>query len=205
MLCRLETTNSNMLTSILEIENPKTWKNSTIKIMQELGINPNITTNKKTQQQKEIHPALDKNYTERMKQNKEKKSKVKFLLTNIKDRKIGNRPLYMEKLNRYQVSTIFKARTRMLDVKNNFRGKYKDNICRGCGTTEETQEHVLNECTGIHYNQESKVQLQEIFDENTEQLKGKAEKIDHIMTRLTKSGVVPKEVMQPGDLGNHLT
>ena len=80
-------------------------------------INPNITTNKKTQQQKEIHPALDKNYTERMKQNKKKKSKVKFLLTNIKDRKIGNRPLHMEKLNRYQVSTIFKARTRMLDVK----------------------------------------------------------------------------------------
>ena len=75
MLCRLETTNSNMLTSILEIENPKTWKNSTIKIMQELGINPSITTNKKTQQQKEIHPALDKNYTERMKQNKEKKIK----------------------------------------------------------------------------------------------------------------------------------
>ena len=36
---------------------------------------------------KEIHPALDKNYTERMKQNKEKKSKVKFLLTNVKDRK----------------------------------------------------------------------------------------------------------------------
>ena len=62
-----------------------------------------------------------------------------------------------------------------------------------------------NECTGIHNNQESKVQLQEIFDENTEQLKGKAEKIDNIMARLTKSGVVPKEVMQPGDMGNHLT
>ena len=69
----------------------------------------------------------------------------------------------MEKLNRYQVST-----------------------------TEETQEHVLTECTGIHNNQESKVQLQEIFDENTE-LKGKAGKIDHIMTRLTKSGVLLKK------------
>ena len=37
MLCRLETTNSNMKTSILEIENPKTWTNSTIKIMQDMG------------------------------------------------------------------------------------------------------------------------------------------------------------------------
>ena len=65
--------------------------------------------------------------------------------------------------------------------------------------------HVLNECTGIHNNQESKVQLQEIFDENTEQLKSKAAKIDHIITSPTKSGAVPKKVMQPGDLGNHLT
>ena len=64
----------------------------------------------------------------------------------------------------------------MLDVKYNFRGKNNDNICRGCGTTKETQEHVLSECTGIHNNQKSKVQLQEIFDENTEQLKGNAEK-----------------------------
>ena len=62
----------------------------------------------------------------------------------------------------------------MLDVKNNFRGKHNDNICRGCGITEETQEHVLNECTGIHNNQESKVRLQEIFDENTEQLKNRS-------------------------------
>ena len=97
MQCRLETTKSNMITSVLEIENPKTWKNSTIKIMQDMGINPNITTKNITQQQKEIDPALEKN--KRMKQNIEKKSKVKFLLNNIKDRKIGKRPLYMEKLN----------------------------------------------------------------------------------------------------------
>ena len=51
-----------------------------------------------------------------MKQNIENKSQVKFLLENIKDRKIGKRQKYMEKLNRYQVSTIFKARTRMLYV-----------------------------------------------------------------------------------------
>ena len=48
----------------------------------------------------------------------------------------------MEELNRYHVSTIFKAITRMLDVKKNFRGKYNDNICRGCGITEETKEHT---------------------------------------------------------------
>ncbi len=41
-----------------------------------------------------------------------------------------------------QISLLFKARTRMLDVKNNFRNKYKDNNCRRCGQTLETQKHV---------------------------------------------------------------
>ena len=75
-----------------------------------------------------------------MKKNIENKSKVKFLLNNIKDRQIGNRSPYNDKLNIYEVSTILKARTRMLDVKRKTSEEnINDNICRGCGATEETQ------------------------------------------------------------------
>ena len=35
------------------------------------------------------------------------------------------------------------VRTRVLDVKNNFRNKYSNTKCRGSGQDEETQEHVL--------------------------------------------------------------
>ena len=63
MLCRLETTNSNMITSILEIENPKSWTNSTIKIMQDMGINPNITTKKENITTKRNTPSPRKKTT----------------------------------------------------------------------------------------------------------------------------------------------
>ena len=38
----------------------------------------------------------------------------------------------------------------MLDVKNNFRNKNNDTLCRACGDVEETQTHVLEECRAIH-------------------------------------------------------
>jgi hypothetical protein len=55
----------------------------------------------------------------------------------------GKRPTYLSTLNRFQASHIFKARTRMIPVKNNFRNQYKDMLCRGCKAEIETQDHVL--------------------------------------------------------------
>ncbi len=73
----------------------------------------------------------------------------------------------------------------MLDVKNNFRGKYQDNICRGCGTTEETQTHILEECRGIHKNQGTKVQQHEIFCDDIKILKNAAKRIQRIEKHLS--------------------
>ena len=72
----------------------------------------------------------------------------------------------MNKLKREQISNIFKARTRMLDIKN-FRSKYTDMKCRGCGQQDETQEHILETCTKIHMDNDHKVNLQEIVTEDT--------------------------------------
>ena len=70
------------------------------------------------------------------------KTKIQFLRENT-NWNIGERPKYMKELKRMEASTIFKARTRMLDVQNNFRGKYKDNTCRKC--TETIESHEKNE------------------------------------------------------------
>ncbi len=71
------------------------------------------------------------------------KSKVQYILKGMKEWKPIDRVQYMSKLTRKQVSILFKARTRMLDVKNNFRNKYRDEFCRGCGTIPETQKNML--------------------------------------------------------------
>ena len=74
-------------------------------------------------------------------------------------------------------STIFKARTRMLDVKNNFRGKCKDTKCRKCTETVESQEHVLETCTGIHDDDTTKITINDIFDSNPTNLKTTAKQL----------------------------
>jgi hypothetical protein len=68
---------------------------------------------------------------------------VNFLKTNTTNEDQTTRPTYLYKLNRNQCSTLFKAKNRMLQVKINFKDKYKNIICRGCGTNIEAQAHVL--------------------------------------------------------------
>ena len=47
----------------------------------------------------------------------------------------------------------------MLPIKNNYRTKYKDLICRGCKAENETQQHVLQTCKEIHKNNKTKNNL----------------------------------------------
>ena len=143
---------------------------------------------------------------EEMKDKRTSKSKIDFLMrgqTNTCPE--TRRKPYMNKLNRKQVSTIFKARTRMLDIKNNFRGKYDNMLCRGCGQASETQEHVFEECPTIHPNEISKVLNEHIFNEDPEHLKAVIVKIDRIITTPSQSVVYNNNDIQPCQLGSHST
>ena len=52
---------------------------------------------------------------------------------------------YLQELNLVQARTKFKLRSRMLEVKNNYKGEYRKTnlLCEGCKTSIETQDHVL--------------------------------------------------------------
>ena len=94
----------------------------------------------------------------------------------------------LDKLTRNQASIIFKARTRMLDVKNNFRGKYQNTICRACKESNETQEHILEECAKIHENEETKVRKSDLFNKEIMELRDTAKKIEKIIETLDIKG-----------------
>ena len=54
-----------------------------------------------------------------------------------------------ESLKIEEKKLMFKIRNRLIDVKSNFKKKYKDNlICRLCEMAEESQSHLVN-CTVI--------------------------------------------------------
>ena len=104
------------------------------------------------------------------------KSKVKHLLEGIGEWNPQVRQPYIDQLTRPQVSHIFKARTRMLGIKNNSRGKYENLTCRACKNAPQTQQHILEKYPSIHINDGYIVKKDDVF--GTEKT---AKKIRHIM------------------------
>ena len=96
------------------------------------------------------------------------------------------RQKYLAELNRVNASTIFQARTRMIDVKNNFRNKYRDTTCRACGREPETQEHVLETCQTIHPDPRTKVNTVEIFKDDPGELQVTAMRIRTSLEKLNQ-------------------
>ena len=106
-----------------------------------------------------------------------KKTKTRFYLENKKNMEIGKCALYMEKCTRIEASTIIAARTRMIDVKGNYKNKYKETKCRWCKIVDETQEHFLEECTEVDRTNIGKIGIEELFEECPNKLKETAKKI----------------------------
>ncbi len=76
-------------------------------------------------------------------------------------------------------SILFKAQTRMLEIKSNFRGMHKNNSCRPCGAANETQEHILELCPSIHLDNTYIVKKSDLFTKNTQELVRTVAKVTH--------------------------
>ena len=57
---------------------------------------------------------------------------------------------YLEEkhLSTVEIKFLLSLRSRMLDIKANYRGKYGANICPCCPANDDTQEHLLK-CEAI--------------------------------------------------------
>ena len=161
------------------------WKTKTNDIMQKIGITPRDMEGSKERTKQIVNSKDKQKFDENIEISGRDKSKVRYLLDGKQDEwKPGKPAQYITNMTRYQASIIFKAKTRMLDVKNNFRNKNHDNICRACSTQIETQDHVLNECTAIHRDGTLKVTREDLNSDNMETLHQVCKKIEAIMTRL---------------------
>ena len=72
----------------------------------------------------------------------------------------------------------------MIDAKNNFRGKYRDLLCRACEEENETQQHILEKYTTLHTEEGTNPTMDEVFQENIKTLKHAAYKIRNTMDKL---------------------
>jgi hypothetical protein len=205
MLQRIEKTKSSLLDKILQNPNKKSWANRTKQLMKDINykepIDSEITNLSKTTMTKNVKESINKTFLRKINESGKEKSKTQYLLDGVISWSPGKRPAYMNMLNRDQVSIIFKARTRMLPVKNNFRNQHKDNKCRGCKADNETQLQVLQFCKEIHKDESTKVRPNQFFTDDIQTLKKAAENISLILTELVQSDVRPAltgNVTRPG-------
>ena len=166
----------------------KGWKITTNEIMQEMNIVEEDLQESKNLTKATINGKINEAFKKEINITGKEKHKVQYLLENkIMSWTPRERPPYMKQLTRLETSIIFRARTRMLDVKNNYRNKYRDILCRGCGKQDETQQHVLEECETIHQNNQTRVTIHNIFTENIENLKETAKKNNIILTQINNT------------------
>ena len=144
---------------------------------------------------KSLQEKMKESFQQKLMNCSESKSKMQYYLQGKKDKNTWKRADYLNKLTRNQASVIFRARTRMLKVKANFRNAYKNPKCRMCNIYEETQQHILEDCMAL---EELPVITKEmIFQEDPNELKitvnnlnkrmEKLEEIDPNSTSLSKT------------------
>ena len=133
------------------LNNPQCkWKKKTVEIMAKYSIEMWILAEDKDFVKSAIKYNVEQKFKEKMTENPENKSKIAYFLQGKKEWKPEQPAEYMKKLTRKQASTIFKARTRMTKVKDNYKNGHTDQTCRACKANPETQKHVIEECLAIH-------------------------------------------------------
>jgi len=159
------------------------WKDGIEKILRKLGIEDG-NINQEKGNKKELREIISEHQRQEIQQTGEKKSKVNFLMSNSRS-ETKERQQYLNKLSRDEASIIFKTRTRMIEVKCNYKTKYEKRgglECRACGLARETQDHILNQCPVIHIEETNKVTRYDLFnEENMVAMSESAKKIKTIL------------------------
>ena len=175
---------SSILKCIREEQDQKGWWKNNTKLKEEAGIPQPTHACSEGRRKREIKEILQRIMMEKIKEGANNKTKTKYYLDNKKDPRPGSRAKYMDKCNRMDANIIFRARTRMLKVKANFRNMYQDTTCRLCKRMEENQEHVLETCNSEARKKLGKVTTRDIFEESTGKLRETAKTIRDIMDLL---------------------
>ena len=92
-------------------------------------------------------------------------------------------------INSTQARILFKIRTRMIKVKNNFRNGATETKCSLCKDGEDSQEHIFTECNKVG----EKLTVKEysiIFSEDDDEIAkiiNKIQKVYNMHKNLTES------------------
>ena len=148
----------------------KDWISVVLKDLKDISSELNkeeIRSMKKTELKRIVNKAITEKAFQRLSRLEENHSKVKNLI--YSDFKMQN---YLKpsrvKATKSEIQTIFELRSRVTDVKLNFRGKFENLECRVCQNNEESQKHAY-ECDDIlklRRIKNQKTEYENIFGQN---------------------------------------
>ena len=127
----------------LEDPTPNDWGQSCLQDLEVLDLKVTVADIKampKSTFRNLVKKQTNKNGLEYLNQEKEKHSKVAHISHSCLE--IQNY-LELQKLSVQEAKFLFALRSRMLEVKGNYRGKHKDIICPCCKLEEDHQHHLL--------------------------------------------------------------
>ena len=191
MIKRVERSPNEIIDNIDKSDIKSGWNEQTDKIKEKYSITLEDLNNTRWRTKTIITRKVQQGFKEDIIKEGQNKSKVKYLLDRRGPWEPNKREKYMETLSRNECSTILKARTRMIKVKNNYKNMFRDNICRLCKQGDETQEHILERCPELHRDSSTIVTYDLIFSEETDKLKEGAKRIQHIQREITKYSAAP--------------
>ena len=183
---RIRNGTNKTMKSILEIETPRSWAQENKKLKSKLGIMEEEISETHQESKSAVKEKIKEDFKKRINEEMQGKSKMEYYLEGKKQWEPLKPSEYTKKLNRNQVSLIFKARTRMLNLKANFKNRHQEHKCRLCKEAEETQSHFLEECQKLNEKYQ-KVTKEMIFSENTEELKQTAKIIKERLEKIEES------------------
>ena len=174
----------------LKTKRTKDWVSSVLKDLEDLKIEKTIEEIKNTKKitlKRMINKAITEKAFNRLIGIKENHSKVRHL--EYAEFKMQN---YLKpskiKIKQCEIQTIFQMRSRVTNVKLNFRGKFENFECRACNKEEESQKHVY-ECEKItNRDKNNNNTYENIFKENVRKQVEVARYFKEKMKNLIKLG-----------------
>ena len=129
-------------------QNPNSWPNRQIRAIETLDIgNSDPTKFSKRQWKVQISKATRKENIKLIIARAGKLSKMKNAMSNKTEPSLEK---YLQILPMKQAALIFKARYRMLPLKCNFKGKYKDQACPRCSSELDNEKHLIEHCSAFN-------------------------------------------------------
>ena len=148
----------------------KDWISSVLNNLKDIRMEQNIEEiklMKKTTLKRIVNKAITEKAFERLIGLKENHSKVKHIIYSDFEMQNYLKPIRV-KATKNEIQTIFELRSRMADVKLNFRGKFENFECRVCKNNEESQKHAYEcmEIMKIRKMEKQKIEYENIFEGN---------------------------------------